>query len=91
VALNRARIPAGKDIGLSAAGNGFAYSVVIEYFDSVTPGTVLWNETFQVPLGATTAQLQAQVVARGQEVRLALAAQVAAQTAVPAGTTITVP
>lgn len=91
MALNRARVPAGKDIGLAMSGNGFTYAVVIEFFDSAAPSTVLWSETFQIPLGATTAQLQAVVVARGQEVRAALAAQLAAQTAVPAGTTITVP
>lgn len=91
MALNRARVPAGKDIGLSTSGNGFTYTVVIEYFDSAAPSTVLWSETFQIPLAATTTQLQAAVVARGQEVRTALAAQAAAVAAVPAGTVVTVP
>lgn len=85
MALNRAKVS--RDIGLTS---DLAYSVVVDYFDSNAPGTILWSETFTVPLGATTAQLQAVVVARGQEVRAALALLAAAQVAVPNGTTVTV-
>lgn len=86
MALNRARVA--KDIGIT---NDMSYQVVIEYFDSAVPGTVLWSETFTVPPSATTAQLQAQVVARGQVVRQGLAALAAAQVAVPNQTVVTVP
>lgn len=86
MALNRARVA--KDIGITQSMD---YQVVIEYFDSVVPGTVLWSETFTVPASATTAQLQAQVVARGQQVRAGLAALAAAQVAVPNQTVVTVP
>jgi hypothetical protein len=86
MALNRARVT--NPIGLSPDLN---YVVDVEFFDSVDPATVLWRESFTVPLGATTGQLQAVVVKRGQEIRAALAAQLAAQQAVPNGTTVTVP
>ncbi len=86
MALNRARVA--KDIGIT---QDMGYQVAIEYFDSVTPGTVLWSETFTVPASATTAQLQALVVARGQQVRTGLANLAAAQIAVPNQTVITVP
>lgn len=89
MALNRARVA--KDIGIQSTGNGFSYLVAVEFFDSAVPGTVLWPETFLIPLGATTAQLNAAVVARGQEMRLVLAAQAAAQAAVPNQTVVTVP
>jgi hypothetical protein len=86
MALNRARVT--NPIGLSTDLN---YVVDVEFFDSVDPATILWRESFTVPLGATTGQLQAVVVKRGQEIRAALAAQLAAQQAVPNGTTVTVP
>lgn len=86
MALNRARVAT--DITLSS---DLAYIVTIEYFDSVTPGTVLWREIFTVPLGATTTQLQTAVTTRGQSIRAGLAALAAAQTAVPNQTVITVP
>jgi hypothetical protein len=86
VALNRARVadPIGVTVDLQ-------YVVSIEYFDSADSATVLWKESLIVPLGATTAQLQAQVVARGKDIRDAFAAQAAARIAVPQGTTVTVP
>lgn len=86
MALNRAHVVA--DIGLSSS---LYYVVEVEFFDSVAPTTVLWRETFVVSRGTTTTQLQAMVVARGQEVRDAFAARDAARLAVPNGTTITVP
>lgn len=86
MALNRARVTA--PIGLSTDLN---YVVDVEFFDSVDSATILWRESFTVPLGATTGQLQAVVVKRGQEVRAAFAARDAARLAVPQGTTITVP
>lgn len=89
MALNRVRVV--KDIGLEQGANGFNYAVAVEFFDSANSGVVLWPETFIVPLGATTTQLQAVVVARGQEVRLALAALAAAQASVPSGMVVTVP
>lgn len=86
MAINRARVA--DDIGLS----GSLYLVVpVEYYDVADPVSVLWAETFTVPRGTTTAQLQAQVIARGQEVRSAYAARDAARSAVPIQTTITVP
>lgn len=86
MALNRARVA--KDIALT---NDLNYLVVIEYFDSADSATVLWTETFVVPLNATTAQLQAQVVARGQAVRSAQSSLAAAKIAVPNQTVVTVP
>jgi hypothetical protein len=86
MALNRARVTA--PIGLSTDLN---YVVDVEFFDSVDSAAILWRESFTVPLGATTGQLQAVVVKRGQEIRAAFAAQLAAQQAVPNGTTVTVP
>jgi hypothetical protein len=86
MALNRARVTA--PIGLSTDLN---YVVDVEFFDSVDPAAVLWRESFTVPLGASPVQLQAVVVKRGKDIRDALAAQLAAQQAVPNGTTVTVP
>jgi hypothetical protein len=86
MALDRARVAA--PIGISTDLN---YIVDVELFDSLAPATVLWRETFAVPLGATTAQLRAVVIKRAQDIRDALAAQAGAQAAVPNGTTITVP
>lgn len=86
MALNRARVA--QNIGIT---NDMSFQVVVEYFDSTVPGTVLWSEAFTVPASATTAQLQAQVVARGQVVRQGLAALAAAQVAVPNQTVVTVP
>lgn len=86
MALNRARVS--KDIGMM---NDLSFLVVVEYFDSAAPSTVLWSETFQVSRNATTPQLQAIVVARGQEVRSGLAGLASAQAAVPNGTVVTVP
>lgn len=89
MALNRARVA--KDIGIQSGANGFNYVVVIEYFDIAVPGTVIWPETFVIPFGASTAQLQTVVTARGQEVRAALATLAAAQVSVPNQTVVTVP
>lgn len=86
MALNRARVA--KDIGITQE---MGYQVVIEYFDSATPTVVLWSETFTVSANATTQQLQAVVVARGQQVRQGFANLAAAQLAVPNGTVVTVP
>lgn len=86
MALNRARVA--KDIGIT---NSMDYLVVVEYFDSAAPSTVLWTETFQVSRNATTAQLQAIVTDRGQVVRAGLAGLAAAQAAVPNQTVVTVP
>lgn len=86
MALNRAKVT--KDIALT---NDMSFSVIVDYFDSAAPATILWSETFTVAANATTAQLQAQVVARGQAIRTGLAALAAAQTAVPVNTTVTVP
>lgn len=85
MALNRARVA--KDIGLTNSGY---YLVIVEYFDSAVPATVLWSETFQLPRPATTQQLQDRVVQRGQEVRGMLSDLAAAQAAVPSGTVVTV-
>lgn len=85
MALNRARVA--RDIGLT--GNLY-FQIVIEYFDSAAPTVTLWPDTFTVPIGTTTAQLQQAVVTRGQEVRSALAALAAAQVAVPNQTVVTV-
>jgi hypothetical protein len=87
VALNRARVaqPLSVDDGLSV------YVVVVEFFDSADPSTVMWAEQFRIPFGSTTAQLQALVIARGQTVRASLASLAAAQAAVPVNTTVTVP
>jgi hypothetical protein len=89
MALNRARVA--KDLGIQSSANGFNFLVVIEYFDSAASGVTLWAETFTIPFGATTTQLQATVVARGQEVRAALATLASAQTSVPNQTVVTVP
>lgn len=86
MALNRARVA--RDIGIT---QDMGYEVVIEFFDSAAPGTVLWAETFTVSANATTQQLQSVVVARGQQVRQGLANLAAAQLAVPNGTVVTVP
>lgn len=86
MALNRARVAL--DIQLTADLN---YSVQIDYFDIADPLTVLATETFVVPQNATTAQLQAQVVARGQALRTAFAALVAARVAVPNQFVVSVP
>jgi hypothetical protein len=86
MALNRARVVGDIDVT-----NELAYFLTVEFFDSAAPATVLWSEPMTVPIGATTAQLQAKVIERGQAVRAALATQAAARAAVPAGTTVTVP
>jgi hypothetical protein len=86
MALNRARVT--NPIGLST---DLDYVVDVEFFDSVDPATILWRESFTVPLGASPVQLQAVVVKRGKDIRDAFAAQLAAQQAVPNGTTVTVP
>lgn len=86
MALNRARVA--KDIDIT---NDMSYQVVVEYFDSANPGAVLWSETFTIPSNATVAQLEAQVVTRGQQVRVGLANLAAAKLAVPNGTVTTVP
>lgn len=86
MALDRARVA--NDIALSS---DLSYLVSVEYFDSAAPGTVLWRENFTVPIGATTAQLQAVVTTRGQAIRAAFAAQAAARVAVPNQTVVTVP
>lgn len=86
MALNRARVS--QNIGLSG---DLSLIVTVEYFDSAASSIVLWTEVFRVPIGATTTQLQAVVTDRGQVIRSALAALAAAQTAVPSGTTVTVP
>lgn len=90
MALNRAQVT--NDISIEAtSGNGFNYVVQVSFFDSAAPTTILWTETFHLPIGSTTAQLQAAVVAKGNEVRTVLAQQAAARVAVPVNTTITVP
>lgn len=86
MALNRAKVAS--DISLSAS---LYYVVSIQYFDNAAPTVILWAETFVVPRSTSTAELQAMVVKRGQEIRAAFADQEAARTAVPNGTTITVP
>ena len=84
--INRARVA--EDVNISS---DLYYVVAIEYFDNAAPQTTIWRETFSVPRGTTTAQLQALVVDRGQEIRGALAARDAARTVVPNGTVVTVP
>lgn len=84
--LNRARVA--DPIGVTT---DLQYIVAVEFFDSADSATVLWREDIIVPLGATTAQLQAKVVARGQDIRAGFAARDAARVAVPQGTTVTVP
>ncbi len=86
MALNRARVR--EDIGLTG---GLSYLVLVDFFDSADPNTVLWTETFELPLTSTTTQLSNRVVERGQTIRAALAALAAARAAVPSGTTVTVP
>lgn len=85
MALNRARVS--KDIGLTNSGD---YLVIVEYFDSAAPTVVLWAETFNISRGTSTTQLQALVVAKGQERRGWLSDLAAAQLAVPSGTVVTV-
>lgn len=86
MALNRARVSS--DIGLSGS---LYYVVSIEYFDSAASSTVLWAETFQMPRSTSTAELQAAVVKRGQDLRAAFADRDAARVAVPNQTTVVVP
>jgi hypothetical protein len=86
MALNRARVA--NPIGISV---DLDYVVDVEFFDSADSNTVLWRESFEISRNATTAQLQAVVTTRGQEIRTAFAARDAARVAVPNGTTITVP
>lgn len=86
MALNRAKVAA--DISLTS---DLDYFVQVDFFDSAAPASVLRTETFAVPIGATVSQLQATVVARGQVVRTALAAQAAANVAVPNGTVVAIP
>lgn len=85
MALNRARVAAPIDVTTD-----LQYIVLIEFFDSADSATVLWKENVIVPLGATTAQLSAKVVDRGQKIRDAFAARDAARVVVPNGTTVTV-
>lgn len=89
MALNRAKVS--KDIGLSTASNGFNFVIPVDYFDIAAPSTILASETFSMPVGITSTELQNIVIRRGQEIRTALAQLAAAQTAVPNGTTVTVP
>jgi hypothetical protein len=86
MALNRAKVATDITVGAD-----MSYIVVIQFFDSVDPATILWEETMTLSAGSTVAQLQSQVVARGQVIRQGLANQAAARTQVPAGTTVTVP
>lgn len=87
MALNRARVASDINVNLVTRD----YLVPIEFFDATDPLTVLWAETMEISAGATTAQLQAAVIARGQQLRTGLANQAAARVAVPSGTTVTVP
>lgn len=88
-----------QDIGVTAEG---LLSVVIEYFDdadpananvsvSVPPTKVLWAKAWDLPINTTTAQLQTAVVQEGQKARAWVAARDGARTAVPAGTSVSVP
>jgi hypothetical protein len=86
MALNRASVAT--DITIAS---DMSYQVQVNFFDSADPATILWAETMILPAGSTVAQLQAQVIARGQQVRTGLANQAAARAQVPAGTTVTVP
>ena len=85
MALDRAKVS--DDISLS---NNLYYIVPVQFFDSADPNTILWAETFVLPRPATVAQLQAQVVSRGRELRAAFADRDTARTAVPNGTTVTI-
>jgi hypothetical protein len=87
MALNRARVASDINVNLVTLD----YLVPIEFFDNADPSTVLWAETIAISGGATTAQLQAAVIARGQQIRAGLTSQAGARTAVPSGTTVTVP
>lgn len=86
MALDRARVsqPIGVTVDLD-------YIIDIEYFDAAAPGTVLWAEQIVLPLDATTQQLQARVVERGQAIRRAFQRRDGARTAVPQGTTVAIP
>lgn len=84
--INRAKTA--NDITVGADGT---YFVVVDFFDVADPATILWEDAMQMPAGSTTGQLQARVVARGQELRQFLANQAGARTQIPVGTTVTVP
>ena len=86
MALDRAKIK--DDISLTSS---LYYLVVVDFFDSADPGTILWTEAFQLPRPATVQQLSDRVVTRGQELRAAFADRTAARNAVPVGTTVTIP
>lgn len=57
----------------------------------VAPVNVLWLRSWSLPIGSTTAQLRAAVVAEGQRARDWVAARDSARVAVPAGTTVAIP
>jgi hypothetical protein len=86
-------------IGVTADG---LLSIVVQYYDdtdptnstvstTVAPTTVLWAQAWNLPINATTGQLQAAVVAEGQKARAWVAARDAARASVPVGTNIAIP
>jgi hypothetical protein len=97
MALNRASVS--QPITINA---DMSYPVRVQFWDSADPlnsgvvppalpVSVLWEETVTVPASATTAQLQAVVLARGSVIKQGLANQAAARAQVPLGTAITIP
>lgn len=86
-------------IGVTAAG---LLSIAVDYYDdadplnanvstTIPPTTILWSQAWDLPIGTTTGQLQAAVVAEGQKARAWITARDNARAAVPVGTNIPVP
>lgn len=76
--------------------------VSIQYYDdadplnsgvssTVPPTAVMWEKAWSLPIGTTTAQLQAAVVREGQKARDWKQSEAAARVAVPIGTSIAIP
>lgn len=57
----------------------------------VPPTNIVWAKTWDLPIGTTTAQLQAAVIQEGQKARSWKQAEATADVSVPRGTNITIP
>lgn len=58
---------------------------------TVPPTVVLWFKAWTLPIGTSTAQLQAAVIQEGQKARSWKTFETAARASVPLGTTVAIP
>lgn len=79
-----------QDVG--RAGDSAQIQVVVVYFDDADPATILHGPvTFNFPRDKKLADIRAEILSEGQNVRDAIAQVTALRAQFPAGTTIAVP